>query len=352
MSLTVQTLSTYLLASLFTVACLTSSPALARGQFSNAPGVPDDSFLYYRPSDAGSIAFFVIYLITAIGLFYQSISRRDWWSLCLPIGATCQAFGFVTRLPLARHPSSMTIYIIQYFLVVLSPACYLAFNYIAFGRLSFRLAKDDRFVDQDVKMRGGLTLVPSNRMGAFFITSDITTFLIQAAGGSMQTSQKLHDVGGNIFLAGIILQFISYVIFLMLVFLCYVRVGGLRPSSRMAISNRATKAGDDTGAIKTAKDLKTYFAVLAFSSVWIIVRSIYRIIELAQGYRGYLFIHEIFFFTLDSLPLILAILIYVPFWPSKFYPLKSFPANVAQVNLDDTKEEKSADEGTRGTFAV
>lgn len=82
----------------------------------------------------------------------------------------------------------------------------------------------------------------------------------------------------------------------------------------------------------------------------------YRVIELAQGFRGYLITHEsvyisyltssvrvsptnadlhlppplhfrshspspVYFLLLDSLPLLFAISIYIPFWPTKLFPL-------------------------------
>ena len=39
--------------------------------------------------------------------------------------------------------------------------------------------------------------------------------------------------------------------------------------------------------------------------------------ELSQGYHGYLATTEGFFYGLDSLPLFVAIVVYVPFWPGR-----------------------------------
>jgi len=41
----------------------------------------------------------------------------------------------------------------------------------------------------------------------------VITFCIQAAGGGLSTSQTLHDVGSNIFLAGLALQLASFFLF-------------------------------------------------------------------------------------------------------------------------------------------
>lgn len=48
------------------------------------------------------------------------------------------------------------------------------------------------------------------------------------------------------------------------------------------------------------------------------IRSVYRTIELSQGYIGYLATHEVYFLCLDTLPLFLGISAYTWFWPAKY----------------------------------
>jgi hypothetical protein len=61
----------------------------------------------------------------------------------------------------------------------------------------------------------------------------------------------------------------------------------------------------------------------------------YRTIELSQGYRGHLATVEAFFYGLDTLPLFLAVSIYVPFWPGRF-----IPPNLPVMGPDAVEEEK------------
>ncbi|KAJ9122450.1 hypothetical protein QFC22_001875 [Naganishia vaughanmartiniae] len=49
-----------------------------------------------------------------------------------------------------------------------------------------------------------------------------------------------------------------------------------------------------------------------------LIRSVYRTIELSEGYTGYLNTHEPYFYLLDTLPLWLGISVYVWFWPPKY----------------------------------
>ena len=58
--------------------------------------------------------------------------------------------------------------------------------------------------------------------------------------------------------------------------------------------------------------------ILDLCAEYLQIRCIYRVIEFSQGYRGYIPTHEVFFYTLDSLPLFLAIIVWVFVWPSLY----------------------------------
>jgi hypothetical protein len=87
--------------------------------------------------------------------------------------------------------------------VVLSPCAFIAGNYILLGRLSRHLNT------------GSLLAVSPTRITRIFVASDITTFLIQATGGSISTANDINTAitGSHIFLAGLVLQLASYTFF-------------------------------------------------------------------------------------------------------------------------------------------
>lgn len=259
----------------------------------------------------------MLYEAVALLLFANLVNHRDWWALCLPIGAALQGAGFFLRLPLANEPQSLPLYLPMDIFIVLAPACYFAFNYIWFGRLVQRLEQHVRLP----RKRAHLTFLPPQKFGLVFIISDVTTFLVQAAGGGMQVKINLQSAGSTVFLIGIIAQFASYVFFLALAV----------PVVQFARRNDSV---DGTLRVK----LRALLLVLAFSSVWIIVRSVYRTIELAQGYDGSISTKECewraavlphctdgstaWFFGLDSAPLLLAIGVYIFYWPSSLVELQ------------------------------
>lgn len=226
--------------------------------------------LAYTPSIAGNAMFGIVYETIAVLLTINLFKRRDWWGLCLPIGAFCQGIGFFLRIALAQSTFSLSLYIPEEFFTVLSPACYLAFNYIWFGRLCQRY---EEYIEEcGTKHRKHITFLSPRKFGLIFIVSDVTTFLIQAGGGGMQVNEGLQNVGSIIFLFGIIAQFVSYLFFLAL------SIPVLRSMSRLH---------DQSGGCASVRaTLRHLFLILYFSSVWIIVRSVYRTVELAQGFGG------------------------------------------------------------------
>lgn len=166
-------------------------------------------------------------------------------------------------------------------------------------------------------------------------TIDIDKNCIKKAGGSaLQTSVKLTNTGQKIALVGLSLQAASYGFF------CILLV-----KSHISIKSR--------GVSLVHRPCIKLIWVLYFSSAFVVVspppivpsfpvinpiqiRCIYRVIEFAQGYGGYLLTHEskslgfffpcppsleetsVFLYTLDTLPLVLAITVYIPFWPTKY----------------------------------
>ncbi|UZJ57103.1 hypothetical protein CBS101457_006423 [Exobasidium rhododendri] len=263
-----------------------------------------DSILNYVPNLAGNVIFGVLYTILAFTLFYHVFFtgvKADKWALVLPIGCSFEALGFWFRVILRTNQANEPIYIVMYLFVILSPASFLAFNYILFGRFTAAL---EGYKPSQVKARSHYSFLPPRMVKIIFVTSDVITFLIQAAGGGLQTSHMYSTmiVGNHIFLAGTVLQAFSYIVFVTLTIVAHVRLYQ-EDRQHYGISNIYEN---------TALQL---MCLLYISSIGILTRSGYRIAEFSQGYGGYLYSHEIFTFVLDGLPLVIAIGVWALFWP-------------------------------------
>ncbi|KAJ7929961.1 RTA1-like protein [Mycena leptocephala] len=230
---------------------------------------------------------------------HQTYLVRKWgakFMLSMVIGAYTFAFGIATRFGLHSNPESKGIYIVEYLFVVLSPCAFIASEYVLLGRLA-------RYLNCDKHL-----MVSPRRITIVFISSDITTFLVQAAGGSVSISSNTLTLAKIlIFLAGLVMQLASFLTFTCICLVFIHRVRTQEPE---------TWAMD--GAKKWHQDWRTLVGAMTLSFVGILIRSVYRVAELSQGYDGYLATTERFFYGLDTLPLFIAISTYVVFWPGKF----------------------------------
>jgi len=260
---------------------------------------PNNPLKYIASDVLTGIAFSLVILVALIQTWWV----KKWgakWMLSMVIGAYTFAFGIGTRFGLHVHPDAKGIYIVEYLFVVLSPCAFIAANYVLLGRLS-------RHLDCHQYLA-----VPPRRITVIFITSDISTFLIQAAGGSLSISanhKKAALTGSRIFLAGLALQLLSFFIFTCIYLLFVYRVRKFQP--QIWAMDRLKRWYYDWRALA---------ATLTVSCVGILIRSIYRTIELSQGFEGPLTTSEAFFYGLDTLPLFIAIVVYIPFWPGRFIP--------------------------------
>ena len=243
-------------------------------QAQQADSSQQSSVLKYEPSTVGNYAVGAVYAIFSFTFFAHIFRLKDWWALCLPIGGFISAAGFCIRPSMDPLDLQLGLYIAQQFFVVISPVTFLAFNYMLYGRLLSALDPD---MGDGKKARSRFSLLPPRLVARVFVWSDVTTFIIQAAAGGLQASgsdggSTMAQVGDKMFLIGVTLQGISYCLFTTLLTVALYRY-------------YREHASLDRWTVSLA-------AGLYFSSVFIIIRSIYRIVEFAQGYDGYLISKE------------------------------------------------------------
>lgn len=256
---------------------------------------------------------FAIFLVIAIS---QSLCCWRWgakWMLAMIIGSYAMALGFGIRFGLHSDPQSLGIYIGQYLFVVLSPCAFIAANYVLLGRLA-------RHLDCVPFL-----IVPAHLLTRIFVTSDVITFLIQASGGGVSAAANdphTNLIGSRIFLTGLAIQLASFFTFSVIYIVFLHRVRTNSPGVWTMDSHKGW-----------INDWRTLAGVLVLSCIGILVRSVFRVVEASEGYSGHLTTTESFFYALDTLPLILAVAIYTPFWPGRFIP------SIPETRVPDTKEQ-------------
>ncbi|BGP23357.1 RTA-like protein [Rhodotorula toruloides] len=285
-----------------------AGPALANGDV-NTAFTPDGKLIIagYLPSVPLSVVGLVVFGLSTLVLwshFFRSMHAR--YMLVLTIGMLCMTLGFVFRILYHGNPATLGMYILQTMFILLSPCAFLAMDYMLLGRLARALG------DDAIKC----LFIRPTLISKVFVTSDIITFLLQAAGGGMSAgnSDSMRKVGPKLALVGLILQLISFGIFTLLLLVWGVRVQKRlpRPIPRFRFSAFSVFSKE------SVEDWRPLFWVMCLTCVGIIVRSTFRTVEYSQGYYGYLATHEGYFYLLDALPLWLAMSLYCYFYPARF----------------------------------
>ncbi|KAI0080948.1 RTA1-domain-containing protein [Panus rudis PR-1116 ss-1] len=281
------------------------------------PKTDPRNILKYIPNNALTTAGLVCYLVVAVAQTYLTIRYGAKYMLYMAVAAYIYAAGLALRYALHSNPDSLAFGITQNILTVLAPCGFIAADYVVLGRLS-------RWLKADAHL-----WIRPTRIAVFFVVSDLFTLNIQGTGAGFYTSDHPERVkmGQDIVLAGLILQLISFLFFTFIYVRLLYRVHRYEPHIWFKHSGQSF-----------LRDWRSLAYALCFSSVGVLIRSFYRVIELAQGSQGHIATTEGYFYALDALPLFLATAVFIPFWPGQYIPASEELASldVKGIELDAT----------------
>ncbi|GAA6017618.1 hypothetical protein JCM11491_005303 [Sporobolomyces phaffii] len=303
---------------------LTSLFAFAKAQAEQADSEPR-VIAGYEPKLYLSVIGIVLYgLSGGLHWLHWYRNRNNRYMLTLSIGMSCMVLGFILRIVYRGALDSVGVYAIMTLFILLSPCTFLATNYMILTRLAHALNAESAL------------FIRASRVVRIFVWSDVFTFFLQAAGGGLSASKGSADTGHKIALVGLALQLVSYGLFCCLLIIFGTRVPRMFPG----IEDRRRAAGRDSSnpfATTSLHRWRSLYALLLLTSVGIIVRSVFRLVEYTQGYSGYLPTHEGYFWSLDALPLWLAMSLYAVWWPARYV------AGATELNpprfSDDTSDD-------------
>ncbi|KAJ7864225.1 RTA1 like protein-domain-containing protein [Mycena olivaceomarginata] len=293
---------------------MTSFPSLAATltQLSTRDdqAIADDSQYGYTPQEAITILFLVLYGISTSYDFYSPVSipilliiRRFqssmldkqrisvcatvWW--LFPTAVLCglgELIGWSGRLWSSLAPTADTPFTIQISTTIIALTPLLAATFMIMSRIVERLG-------------ASYSRLTPKWYTILFLPCDIIALVVQGVGGGMASTATDLDganVGANVMLGGIAFQFAVIVVF---------TVFALDFTQRY-IRDRPVRAEEFPRGFLTPR-LKTMLGALAFSTTVLVIRSIYRLIELSGGWTGRIIRTEVYFNVLDGGMVTLAI---------------------------------------------
>lgn len=266
--------------------------------FPNPNGPQDASIVIYgyTPSLVLAVVGAVSFAIVTLVHMGQILRHKSWYFSILVLGAAMEIVGYIFRgLSSRKDPYNVIYFVVQYFFIVCAPVFLSAAIYVVLSRF--------------IQMAGRtFAPLPPKVIIIVFVILDVVTTGIQVAGaaliGHAESDGRDSSTPNNILLSGLAIQVFSFAVFFTLLCITVLRVAQHKDSEAWAKSRPA---------------VCVLFA-LVLSSLLVELRTIFRLIETAQGVFGYLSSHEAYFGCLEYLPIILAVGTWNIFHPGRLMP--------------------------------
>lgn len=214
------------------------------------------------------------------------------------VGAAGELAGWIARTYGHHDPFDRNGYIAQIICLILSPAFISAVNYVALQNV------------MDV-YGSKWSRIPRKWYVLGFCAGDFCSLVVQAVGGALSAEAETEDavnLGKSIMIAGVSIQVAVTAPFLLL-YLDY-NLRRLREWSKAGIPKHE----------RPYPKVEIFNGVIGISTLFVLIRCIYRIVEMADGWVGYLATTEVYFDVLDALMIVIAIGVFIPFHPGWYLP--------------------------------
>lgn len=253
----------------------------------------------YTPSLALAVVGAVTFGLSTATHLGQTLWFRTWYFCIITLGAAMEVVENIYRaLSSRKDPYSIIYFVVQYFFIVCAPVFFSAAIYVVLSRFIAKAGRRN-------------APLPPKAIVSVFIVLDVVTTGIQIAGaaliGTAESNEKSPETANNILLSGLAIQVFSFAVFFLILCACIWRV-------------RYDKGPRTWAHTPPAQAL---LLSLVLTSILIELRTIFRLIETAQGVFGYLSGHEAFFGCLEYLPVILAVFTWNLLHPGYLAPMES-----------------------------
>ncbi|KAH7136368.1 RTA1 like protein-domain-containing protein [Dactylonectria macrodidyma] len=254
-----------------------------------------DTSYGYVPTLGVGIAFCALFGLSFLGHIIQFARKRRWTSFAFAAGAMTELIGWAGRTWSSECPYNGNAFLMQITTLIIAPTFFTAGLYIILGALINRLGRH-------------VSILGPKMYAIVFLSCDIIALVIQAVGGALASteSDKIDGdtkPGTNIMVAGIVFQMAAMAVFTFFVLDFLRRVF-------FKHSYLETRKLGPTDHNKLPKAYTWLLAAVFISLFMIFVRSIYRTIELLQGWDGYLITREGYFIGLDAATMTVAVAIF------------------------------------------
>ncbi|KAI0897119.1 RTA1 like protein-domain-containing protein [Annulohypoxylon nitens] len=243
----------------------------------------------YLPSTAAAGVFAALFILGTGYITWQTIRTRTHFCIVFIIGGLFEIIGYCARAASRDKTDQLIPYVIQSIFLLVAPALFAASIYMVLGRVI-------RAVHAEIR-----SLVPVRWLTTIFVCGDVFSFIIQASGAGLMATGNSMTTGQNVVLTGLVIQIVMFGLFAVVAAVFHVRVRRW-----------------PTAAFLERRPIWTKTMVMLYSvSIFILVRSVFRVIEYAMGQDGYLLKHEWTLYVFDGALMFGVVVMFAWMFPSR-----------------------------------
>ncbi|KAJ0420273.1 RTA1 like protein-domain-containing protein [Aspergillus carlsbadensis] len=252
----------------------------------------------YLPLLWAQILFMAIFGAAVIPQLIFGIRYKTWtFMVAMVLGLIGEVIGYGGRIMIHDNPFKLDGFLMYLVPLTIAPAFFTAAIYLTLSRIVVAYGEK-------------ISYFKPRTYTVTFITFDVIALILQAAGGAMASTaepgdQAATDLGVNVMIAGLAWQVVSLGIFTIMATYFYLRV-------RKATT---TDFNPDFVTLRSKPYFKASLWGFAVAALVIIIRSVYRCLELRDGFNGELANDEVTFMILEAAMIAIAVIALTVFHP-------------------------------------
>ncbi|KAI5964854.1 uncharacterized protein KGF55_001925 [Candida pseudojiufengensis] len=268
---------------------------------------------------------FIILIISYISIGIFKKGKTKYFTICMILGCILESIGYICRTIAHYNWSNPNLFVLQAICLTVAPALIMASIYYLLSQLIIIYGYN-------------YSIIKPNYIAWIFVCFDVASLFIQSGGGIFAgiALKNFENTiyGTHIMVSGMAFQVLSMSLFLIFLFNFLKRIyfnsrnvsfnvleffqllGNTSNGERIRQDSKLDNKYDSNYQnLRNRKYFNYLLLMILISSLCIYIRCIYRVIELVEGWRGFLITHEPFLLTLDALMVFLGCAIFVPFHP-------------------------------------
>ncbi|RSL75155.1 hypothetical protein CEP51_011140 [Fusarium floridanum] len=292
--------------------------------------VKDWGYVRYRPTVAGNAVFLAVMAILAIAQVYLGIRHKTRiFMITMCLGLVTETVGYISRVLLNGNPFSRDYFLWYLITLTIGPVFIAASIYLTLGRL--------------VVVHGeAISRIKPRTYTTFFLGCDIVSLVVQAVGGGIAastpvTNQHMIDVGTNILVAGLSIQVA-----------CLFAFSACSLEFFWRVRRNPELRNPEFADLVNSKKFKMFLFALFGATACLFIRTVFRSVELSEGFAGKLANQEIEFMILDGVMVILACISLTIFHPGVGFGKRwneagfRFRTSKARIDQEETPQTMSS----------